>query len=482
MAKSPKQQFVELDPHRQRRFVEQLDTTQLHGILRGDWWWTARPEQQQPPGDYLIWLVLSGRGWGKTRTAAEWIVERSVRHPVDESGAPTERLVVGETIADVRNVLIGGPSGILRVLDRINIKYRYYKSPKPLIRLLDSGCIIHGVGAENGDVGRGFNLADVIMDEFAKWPFPRESWFEGIMPALRVHLPGDHPRALVTTTPKPLELLREWRSRTDGSVHVVSGSTFENSDNLSPLVLAALRTEYEGTSLGQQELYGVILDDAAGRLFGQADINLARVHVAPQLVDIVVGVDPCLTGEEDEMGVVVVGRDELHHWYVLADASILGAGKAAAAHCWNVFFEYGASRIVVESNLGKKWMIEAFSDAYREIVRERGLRASASLVAPIEPVQSMAGKKLRAEPVGHRCEGGRLHMVGTFAKLEGQCVDYDPATAKDSPDRLDALVHACRYHMSQEPQIQTITTPPRRIPINRRLNPLGRTEDDQYPW
>lgn len=479
MGLSLKQRCVALTPSERTVFFDSLDRDQLLGVLADEWWWTSRPEQNHPVGDWLIWLALAGRGWGKTRTSAEWIVERTLKHPRDASGAPTERLVAGETIADVRNILIGGPSGILRVLDRKGIRYRYYKSPKPMILFLDTGCIIHGVGAENEDVGRGLNLADVVMDEFAKWPAPKETWLGGIMPALRVHIPGDHPRALVTTTPKPLEILRDWSTKNDGTVVVSSGSTFDNSDNLSPLVLAELNKEYAGTRLGQQELHAVILDDMAGKLFNQADFNQYRVNRHPELVEIVVGVDPCLTGEEDEMGVVVVGKCENNEWYVLADASITAAGKSAAQHCWSTFFAYNATRIVVEANLGKKWMVETFTDAYMQVLNERGTPVDGLIRAPIESVQSMHGKVLRAEPVGHRCESGRLHMVGKFKKLENQCVSFDPAM-KGSPDRLDALVHACRYFMSKEAINYTITAPPP-IRVDRRIH-LDGNDMAKMPW
>jgi phage terminase large subunit-like protein len=481
MGLSLKERCLKLTTGERHMFLNSLGREELEGILADNWWWSARPEQLQPDGDFMIWLILAGRGWGKTRTATEWIVQRSIDHPIDASGAPTERLLVGETIADVRNILIGGPSGVLRVLERKKIRHRYYKSPKPKIVLLDTGAVIHGVGAENGDVGRGLNLADVVMDEYAKWPFPVESWFEGIMPALRVHIPDDHPRALVTTTPKPLEILRTWRDETDGSVAVVSGSTFDNSANLSAQVLDGLRKNYAGTKLGEQELHGLILDDFTGKLFSQQDLNLARVRSAPELVEVVVGVDPCLTGEEDEMGVVVVGRDEHHDWYVLADATAPLVGKAAARHCWNVFFEYEATRLVVEENLGKRWMVETFTDAYIDTLKERGTPIDMVVGAPIVGVQSMVGKKLRAQIVGHRSEQRRLHMVGIHNKLEIQAVGYDPDTSKDSPDRLDAMVHACRYHHSKEPISYAITAPPTGFKIDRRLH-LDGLDQQKMPW
>jgi phage terminase large subunit-like protein len=477
MARSLKQILAAMPPARQRAWLMEQTPKSLEEIARNEWWWTGRPEQMPPPGEWLIYLILSGRGFGKTRCGAEWIIKRTLKHPVDSSGAPTERLVVGHTIADARNMLINGPSGMLRVLDRQKIRYRYYKSPKPRILFLDSQCVIHAEGAETADVGRGHNLSDVWMDEFAKWKFPKQSWLEGIMPALRISIPGDHPRALVTTTPKPLQILRDWSRRDDGSVIVVAGSTFDNSDNLSERVLDELRNEYEGTTLGQQELWGVILDDAAGNLFRAQDFNAARVEKAPKLVDVVVGVDPGLTGEGDETGIIVVGRDEDDDWYILADVSIKGVGREACLHVWRTYMDFSASHVVVETNLGRKWMTETFEGAYHDLVEQ--VNDSDLLPArtpPIESVDAKAGKLLRAQPVGLRCEQHRLHPVGHFNLLESQAVDWDPNTSKDSPDRLDALVHACLYHKRQEKRVVVISEPTKATPL------VSRNETDHLLW
>lgn len=456
---SMKERVARMPPDAQARFLRSLPVESLIEIVRDEWWWTSRPEQVPPPGAWLIYLVLSGRGWGKSRAGAEWIVDRTIRHPRDTSGAPTERLIVAETIADGRDICVGGPSGVLRVLDRRGIKYRYIKSPKPQIRFLENGCLIHVEGADDADVGRGHNCADVWLDEMAKWPNPRGSWIEGIMPSLRADIPGDHPRAFVTTTPKPLALLREWVSRTDGSVIPVRGSTFDNTMNLSSMILGALRTTYDGTLIGQQELEGALLDDAIGKIFSMVDINMARIEESdlPELRRIVVGVDPGGTGVEDETGVIVVGTDKKMDLYVLADQTILGVGREAARHCWRIVAQYGATKLIVENTLGKTWVTEAFEDTYKEMCDE-GLFPHGSR-PPLETVDSKLSKKTRAQPVGMRCEQRRIHFVGReMSKLENQCVEFDPDD-KDSPDRLDAFVSAARWLMKQEPRRATIVTP-----------------------
>lgn len=455
---SMKERVARLPAPARRAYFRALSLSTIKEILRDEWWWTSRPEQVPPPGIWLIYLVLSGRGWGKSRAGSEWLVDRTVKHPVDRSGAPTERLVVAETISDARSICLGGPSGILRVLRRRGIRYRYVMSPKPVIRFLDTGCLIHAEGADDADVGRGHNLADAWLDELAKWPNPRGSWIEGIMPALRVDVPGDHPRAFITTTPKPSDLLRDWASRTDGTVLTVQGSTYDNKINLSSTILRALEETYAGTTIGLQELEGVLLDIATGKVFSQVDINTARVEPGevPELPMIVVGIDPGGTGDEDETGVVVVGRSSTFDQYVLGDHTISGVGREAALHCWRVLAQYGAHRLVVENTLGKNWVTESFTTAYFEL-REEGLFPENSL-PPIDTVDSKLSKKTRAQPVGMRCEQHRIHFVDKLPKLEHQCVEFDPDD-RDSPDRLDAFVSASRYLMKQEPRRASLITP-----------------------
>lgn len=426
-------------------------------ILRGEWWWVARPEQVPPDGGWLVCLALAGRGFGKSRAGAEWIIERVIKHPFDTTGTPTEWLVIAETLSDARTICMEGPAGILHVLERRKMKYRYKMSPRPMI-LFPNGARIYTEGADDPDVGRGYNASGAWLDEIAKWKYPKDSWYHGIMPSLRADLTTDHPRAFVTTTPKPLDLLQEWISRDDGTVHVIRGSTFDNARNLSPLVLEELRRRYEGTAIGMQELYGEIIEAFEGALFSRLDMENYRVDDIPDgIVATVVGVDPSLTGEDDEMGIVVVSRDTMKHMYIMADRSIMAVGRAAALEAWKVVAEYGADKMVVEENLGKRWMQQVFNDAYYELVGEGVFPKGTK--PPLIRVDSKLGKRTRGEPVAMRSEQGRLHLVGHWPQLEDQMATFVSWGQRESPDRLDALVHACRFLMDGEKKETRITSP-----------------------
>jgi phage terminase large subunit-like protein len=277
------------------------------------------------PRQWNICLVASGRGWGKSRTASEWLVQRCLDFPADRSGFPTEWLVIAAKRDDALKINMDGASGIRRVLARREIPFQVKLSPSPMIVLSDSGVRIHFQGADKPDVGRGFNAAGATLDEVCKWPYPTASWEEGIQLSLRADLPNDHPRVLVTTTPKPIPLLREWvEDSYTGSVIIIKGSIFDNSANLATHALRKLEKKYHGTRLGRQELYGELLDDIDGALFSFSHIENNRVQTTDGVVftHTTVGVDPTLTDEGDLMGVVVVGRSADNHMYVIADESI----------------------------------------------------------------------------------------------------------------------------------------------------------------
>lgn len=467
----------------QEQWLASCDDQTLLEMARDEWWYASRPSQVPPPGPWMIYLMLAGRGHGKSRAGSEWIVERALGIPADLSGFPTEHLVIAETLADARIVCAEGPAGILRVLERKGLKkdvdYTYVKSPKPRITIIETGVKIFFEGADGTDVGRGYNLSSLWADEIAKWSSPYQAWYEGILPSLRSDLPGDHPRAFVTTTPKPIALLQEWLAVTDGSVKTVRGSTFENILNLSVQVIRELYKKYEGTSIGRQELYGEMLDKGDGILFTYAGIERHRVALtlkeAKELSFKVVGVDPGLTGDDDgdECGVVVVGKEDGDHLYVLEDASLKVAGRDAAIHAWKVFIRHGADVLVYENNLGKAWMEQVFKDAYLEL-QKQGL-FPAHTTAPIKGVFSVVGKKLRAEPVAMRYEQGKVHHTDRFEKLEAQMLTYDPlapGAKHNSPDRLDALVHACRHLMDTEKHAARIISSVDR-PLNYSWDPYS---------
>lgn len=446
-----------LPPDQQQAWISSQPAHILEEMARGEWWWVARPEQIPPPGDWLVHLALAGRGWGKSRAGAEWIVEQTQLHPFDRHGSPTEWLVIAETLGDARTICMEGPAGILRVLDRKGIKHRYKQVPRPMVIFPDK-TKIYCEGADNADVGRGYNAAGGWLDEICKWPHSYDSWYQGIMPSLRADLRGDHPRVFATTTPKPIKLLQEWAKRQDGTVSIVSGSTFDNRANLSSLVLRELMTRYEGTTIGRQELYGELLEAIEGALFKRYDINRNRLKEVPErLTSIVVGVDPGLTDEGDEMGVIVVGRDnKTNKLYVLADRSIPGAGREAATHVWRVAAEFAADWVVVETNLGKRWMTDVFNDAYFELMKD-GLFPD-NTQPPVKAVDAKVGKMTRAQPVAMRYEQSKVHHIGLFEELEDEMVVYT-GEERESPNRMDALVHACRWLMQQEKRTMRFASP-----------------------
>lgn len=460
------QEFSLLPPDMQQAWLDEQDEQTLRDIVNKQWWWVARPEQIPPETAYIIYLYLAGRGTGKTRSGSEWIVERCLRYPLDRAGAPTEHLVVAESLSEARKVCVEGSSGILRVLERRGLEEKkdffYTRSPKPKIVFAKHGTRIFFEGADNEDCGRGGNNASMWLDEIVTWKKLERIWIEGLMPSLRADIEGDHPRCFVTTTPKPIQLLRDWLARNDGSIEVGRGSTFDNADNLSAAMLEEMRKRYEGTAIGRQELYGEMLDDIEGALFSFSHIEKNRVDLGPETVAFrVLAVDPSLTGDEDgdEMGVIVVSRDNRDHMYVVADESEKLVGREAALHCWRVFEKYECDVLVCETTLAKGWMAQVLTDAYRELQKEGFFPENTNPPMVSCDPSFRQGKVLRAEPVAMRYQQGRVHHIGRFPKLEAQMTAWDPLAARDSPDRLDALVYACRYLMQGEKKKARIVSP-----------------------
>lgn len=762
MARSLKKEFQLLDEQQQLAILDTLDPETLTEMAKGAWWWLSRPEQVPPPGSWTVHLFLGGRGTGKTRSGAEWLVQRAIDYPYDTSGFPAERLVMAYSLNDARMVCIEGSSGILRALenrgfemitdprykDDPHLKYHYVRAPKPHIILLETGTKIFFTGADV-DVARGFNLADVWCvakgepvatsrglvpieqiipgdlvvtsdgwsevtragltkrqtqviristdagdvrvtpdhkvwanggwvradmvnvgdtmvacldqvsqllvkrqhsmngmakpgtttsepsittaemdfcytgqcgllhmdpsqmvttfttstenggttdsstskysptqntwqehglnaptktkqipgedpkgpaedlkkcgptgptclkhvhsadvhtiplecelscaaqtaaenmavwqqnvnvisvvweteltdvydltvsgahefhagtglikihncDEVVKWSEPERIWREGILPALRTDLAGDKPRAFFTTTPKPIEILQNWLLKINNGDPYYSyarGTTFDNEDNLSEDFIAEIKSIYEGTTIGRQELYGEMLDGMEGMLFSFKAITDNRVTIGPDRVSHrCVGVDPGLTGEDDadEMGVVVVSRDFKDHMFVVADETRLMSGRDAALHAWQVFAQYQCDTLVYEENLGKAWMKQVFTDAFWEL-QKAGLFPRDMMSPPLVPVWSAHGKKLRAQPVAMRYSQGRVHHIGLFPELEKQMLGFDPVKTKESPDRLDALVHACTHLMEGERRPSKLISP-----VGRSIPSLSR--------
>lgn len=472
MTKSIKEYLASLPPDQREHWIAQCTDQELLEMAQERWWYTSRPEQIAPEGDWGLWLILAGRGFGKSRCVYEWLVQRCIDYPLDISGEPTSHLVVAPSIADCENVSIEGESGILPILRREGIEYHYVKSPRPKIILKEWGTKIFFVGADKGDAGRGYNLASLALDEIIKFPAPRDLWFQALLPALRANLPGDRPRAACATTPKPIPILKEWSKEAAGllppeeqeksiGIRVTRGSTFDNAANLNEQALNGFRRAYAGTTMGKQELEGVLLDDIDGPLFSYSHIDGGRVKNRPDIIEhISIGVDPNLTGDEkdsDLMGVVIVARGEGEHMFVLGDESANLPIERAARHIWNVYARYDADTVVVENNLGKAWLRKVLVDTYKQMAKE-GVFPDFGQV-PIVEAHAQQGKKTRAEPVALRYQQGRVHHVGVFDKLEEQMIGWDPVSAKVSPDRMDALVWACTHLMGGERHKARIISP-----------------------
>lgn len=413
----------------------------------------ARASQRLPAGDWLIWYLRWGRGTGKTRTGAEELVDWALEHPVDEDGIPTEWGVFADTIADARDINFRGPSGILNVLKRRRIGYVYNKVEQTIT--LNNGALIRGIGADDEDTGRGYNLAGAWLDEVVKWANGNSKkitaiWLEGILPSLRSRVPGWRPRAIVTTTPKPIQLLKDWQSDITGRVLLTRGATMDNADNLSEAALAALVAQYEGTRIGRQELYGELLEDVPGALWTLSLIDEHRRRdLEPEdLIEhcsrIVVSLDPAATSNEDsdENGLIVAGRSACPgeprckrpkcsgHYWILEDASAVLSPNAWAQRAVNLYRKWKADRVIAEQNHGYE-MIEA-------LIRHVDPQVSYSTV------HASKGKHTRAEPIAALYELGVVHHVGPskhLARLEDQLTSWTP-DMPDSPDRLDALVWA----------------------------------------
>lgn len=383
----------------------------------------ARAAQRPPDGDWFVWLLLSGRGFGKSRAAAEWIVDQA------RNAEPGEWAVLARSAEDVRKNAEDMDAGLVKVAGPHLRQYN-----RSLMRLtLDNGSVIHLLSADKPDRLRGYNLMGAWCDELASWRYP-DTWHMTLLPALRES--KGEPRVVVTTTPRPVKLLKELMDGVStGATVVTTGSTFDNAANLAPRFITEMRERYDGTRVGRQELQGELLFDSPGAVVSQDMINGARLRPEDfktdkrdTLVRIVVAVDPATTyGEKaDETGIIVCGKDGDGHGYVLDDLSCRTSPRRWAKTVVNAYERWHADRIVTEENQGgKAW--EAIFRAENPTVAYTGTRAK-------------VGKRLRAEPITALYEQGRIHHVGSFNELEDQLTSWEPDSGL-SPDRLDALVH-----------------------------------------
>jgi phage terminase large subunit-like protein len=417
-------------PQRTRAFVVE------HGLedrFDGRWAWHARPEQLQPPafqaGTKPTWLLLCGRGFGKSRvlseTALDWIV----------SGECKRIALVAPTASAARDVNVDGESGILACAKRRGLVCEYQPSLRRVV-FPTFGAVITLYSAEEPDRLRGPQHDGAVVDELAAFADPQATWDQ-----LQFTMRLGRPRTVIASTPRPIPLIR--RLVADPTVHTTRGSTYDNSKNLAPSFLEAIRRTHENTRLGRQEIYAEILDDHPGAMFKRADLDATRVAKAPDsLKRVVTAIDPALTahGGSDLTGIVSCGiapcpckGTRETHCFVLADDSGVYTPDAWARRAVSAYERHGADRLVAEVNAGGDLVL-----------------ANIRTVAPHLPVTKIhasRGKQLRAEPVAAIVEQHKLHIVGSLGRLEDELVTWDPTRDSKSPDRLDAMVYAVSHLM-----------------------------------
>lgn len=396
----------------------------------------ARASQRPPDWVWDVWMVLAGRGWGKTRVGAEWSIEMARTRA---RGA-----LIGPTAADTRDILVQGESGIMSVAPAT---FRPVYEPSKRRLTYPNGSIQMCYSADEPDRLRGPQHHYGWFDELAAWRYLQNAWD---MAQLGMRL-GEHPKICVTTTPRPLSLIKQLLK--DDRTAVVRGSTYDNLENLAPTFQRAVVAKYEGTQLGRQELNAEVLEELEGALVARRHIDGSRVATAPELINIVVGMDPAGTGAGDETGLVVAARGLDGKNYILHDGSERLSVENAASRAWQLLDRFSASLVVVEDNGGKDWIETVLRMAWKERHPDGGQ-------PPMRRVNASQGKRLRAQPVALRYEQGRVCHVGRFEQLEDQLTTWIPEEDPNSPDRLDALVHAVAHLMRKHDRAEATAVSP----------------------
>ena len=397
--------------------------------IKYDWKLWARPEQYAPIDDlnFRVFLLLAGRGFGKSRTAAEWGKNRVLRFP------GTRLAVVAPTFGAVRDVMLEGDSGLMSVLPPDTIE-KYNRSLSQIH--LKNGSMVLCYSSQDPERLRGPQHHWAICDELVAWQYQQDTW-DMLQFGMRL---GLNPQILISTTPKASPLiieLTELARHEPEHYRLVKGSTYDNAANLAPSALEALKRRYEGTALGRQELFAELLMDSEGALWTRGVIDKSRIGAwhKPDLGRIVVSVDPGVapTGDRaNETGIIVAGIDSNREGYVIADLSMRGASPEAWARRVNeAYLIHKADRVIYERNQGGDMVAHTLKTANPNL--------------PLKGVVASRGKEARAEPISALYEQGRVHHIGNFPDLEDQMCQWVPGSksrSSGSPDRMDALVWA----------------------------------------
>lgn len=387
------------------------DARRATGAGAGGWRAMARPTQLPPDGDWLIWYIQAGRGWGKTRTGAEYLYE-TARHVPHVA-------IVAESFGEGRDTCVEGESGI----KALHPDVQFNRSLGEI--LFPSGCKGKIYSADDPESLRGPNNYAAWCDEIAKWRYLKQTW-DNLMMTMRK---GERPRTVVTTTPKPHPFLKQIKAM--ATTHVTRGSTYDNLANLSPAFIDTIIKPYEGTETGRQELDAEDLEDTEGALWKRAMLELLRVTKAPDLIRVVTGIDPSNTATGDEAGVITGGVGWCtckgapeQHGFILSDDSMQGSPRAWAMAGVTAYHKFDADALVAEDNNGGEMVEVTIS--------------TVAHAPPVKRIHASRGKQTRAEPVSMLYEQGKVHHVGAFPKLEDELCSWVPGD--NSPNRLDALV------------------------------------------
>ncbi|MEM9668815.1 MAG: terminase family protein [Pseudomonadota bacterium] len=402
--------------------LDKLDRAALERFYRTPFLLSARQAQRPPCGlDWRTWLFMGGRGAGKTRAGAEFIRFAMVY------GGYQRAALVGPTLHDVREVMIEGPSGLLSISTGESTAPDYQPSRRRLV--WPNGAEAFAFSAEEPNSLRGPQFDIAWCDEIAAWAKGEDTW-NMLQMGLRL---GDDPRAIATTTPRPVPLVK--RLVDEAEVAITHSTTAENAANLAPGFVAAMVRHYGTSTLGQQELNGELIEDPDGAFWTRDDLDKSRINTAPDLDNIVVAIDPpaSVGPKADTCGIVGVGIKKLEtadlHGFVIADGSVQGlsplnwAGRAVA-----LAREVGAASIIAEANQGGEMLRHALMTAGCEI--------------PVRLVHAKVSKRARAMPVAALYEAGRVFHVGVMRALEDQMCSFGADGFTGSPDRVDALVWA----------------------------------------
>ena len=413
--------FAGAVPRQRRAFLSRL-SSQEQEVFLSHWPFWARPEQLPPAGDWSTWLIMAGRGFGKTRAGAEW-----VRHIAEGDGSARLALV-GANYAETRTVMVEGESGLLSIAPP---KQRPAWEPSLKRLSWQNGAQAHLYSAAEPEGLRGPQHSHAWCDEIAKWmnnAGQAEAAWANLKMGLRV---GLRPQIVATTTPRPVALVRALVSGKD--VVITRGRTQDNDLHLPEAFLTAMAADYGGTRLGRQELDGELIEELEGALWTRAMIEGCRGSMGKGLARIVIGVDPPASASGDACGIVAAGLGADGKAYVLADCSVEKASPESwARRVADAAERFGADRVVAEANQGGAMV--------------RSVLHAAHIGLPVKLVHASRGKIARAEPVTALYESGRVHHVGAFPRLEdemcGLLIGGGYEGPGRSPDRADALVWA----------------------------------------